>query len=206
MLSNKKTVSAIIQKYRLLLEDYAYGENALHDLIHVASIITSTCLDLGIECPVVVGGLAVETYTNGGYTTTDIDFVTDSMVDIHRVMIRLGFSAKEGYRYYCHQRFGDVVEFPSPPLNGSKDKVVLIDLPNGLQYYVIGIEDIIINRLEEFVHWDSKNLKRESATQIISILKAHSDRIDYDYLHEQASQKDVSDGLDILLNESSQSS
>ena len=201
MLQDEITVSAILREHSSLLDNYSYGEDTLHDLIHIASVITSACLALNIECPIVVGGLAVETYTIGDYTTRDVDFISDFMTDIHKVMLGLGFFAKEGYRYYCHPKFGDVIEFPTPPLNGSKDRIAVVDLPNGGQYYVIGLEDIIINRVEEFVHWDKKDLRRESAQQVITILNAHSESIDYAYLNEQASLKGIADGLQLLIAE-----
>lgn len=204
MIQDEKIITAILKKHKQLLDSYTYGECIIHDLIYIASTITSACIELEIECPIVVGGLAVETYTSGNYTTCDIDFISDSMVNIHRVMTGLGFTTKEGYRYYCHPIFGDVVEFPTPPLCGSKDRISIIDLPNDGKYYVIGIEDIIINRLEEFVYWDMTDIRSESATQIISMVKAHSERIDFDYLREQASIKGVLEGLGIIIGEMQQ--
>lgn len=86
----------------------------LAQLIHVASIITDAFTAVGLRPPTVVGGLAVEIYTNGDYTTRDVDFVHSDLRASGKLMRALGFSRRVGDRYYVHPSLDVAVEFPTP--------------------------------------------------------------------------------------------
>jgi hypothetical protein len=160
-------------------------------LIHVASVITEAFVITGKTAPTIVGGLAVETYTAGSYTTLDIDMIVDDIDAEKKIMSALGFSKRPGYRFYEHPSLDVFVEFPTGPLDGSRDRISEVRLEDGRVLYLIGIEDIVIDRVAAYVHWESS----EDATQAVNLLIAQRGKIDLDYLHRAAEGKGLSKAL-----------
>ena len=50
---------------RKVRNNYKFGIDFQSDMEHVAGVISSTCRDIGIEIPIIIGGLAVEIDTQG---------------------------------------------------------------------------------------------------------------------------------------------
>lgn len=97
--------------------------------------------------PIIVGGLSVEIYTRQNYSTYDIDLVSSGWDQFDELLTKeLGFE-KSGRGWY-HEELEISIEIPSNSLDGNLDKVVRVELPSGRHINVIGIEDIIIHRLE----------------------------------------------------------
>jgi len=145
--------------------------------------------------PVIVGGFAVEIYTMGQYLTHDLDMITTANIDLEEIMTGLGFTQRLGNRYWTHSALGDVVEFPPPPLEGSQERVTIMELENGAEVLLIGVEDLLLNRLEEFVFWAHSSRTASSALQLLLLLKAHGDRLDWPYLEREAEKREVAEGL-----------
>ncbi|MDQ1911397.1 hypothetical protein RAC89_13230 [Paenibacillus sp. GD4] len=120
-------------------------------MLHTAAIITELLLPQGIR-PIIVGGLSVEIYTLNGYATQDIDFVMDGYDLAGEVLGSLGFT-KLG-KNWTHANLGVSVEIPSNFLAGDYNKVTELTVADKA-VYVIGIEDIILDRLRAAVHWKS---------------------------------------------------
>ena len=177
-----------LYRFRSMLSQCGKPSGGVSRLIRVASVITQACVYAGVQPPVVVGGLAVETYTSGGYTTRDVDMVTSDDVGTDRVMRALGFSRQPGHRYYEHPECSVLVEFPTGPLDGSRDRTVQIELDDGSSISVIGIEDIIVDRAAAYKFWDRCRENSEDATQAVLMLVAHYDRIDWEYLLRRAAE------------------
>ncbi|WP_456272476.1 hypothetical protein [Bacillus sp. AK031] len=119
-----------------------------HKMIEFAALVTEYFSSRGIY-PIVVGGLSVEIYTRNDYTTHDIDFVSDGWEQFNELLTELGFIKTQREWYHADAELA--VEVPSSHLEGSEDKVIELQLPNNRKLYVIGIEDIIIHRLEGIV-------------------------------------------------------
>lgn len=156
----------------------------------LVGIITRELNDKDIG-PIVVGGLAVEFYTAGGYTTGDIDLVYPGHHQIGQVLEGLGF-AKEG-RHWLNEDLGVMIEVPGSALAGAYDRLALVEI-EGLKVYVIGIEDIILDRLSAFVHWgslDDGRWAREMAA-------LHGGDIDWDYLKARAAEEQVLEAAEEL--------
>lgn len=156
----------------------------------LVGIITKELKDKDIG-PIVVGGLAVEFYTAGGYTTGDIDLVYSGYQEIGKVLEGLGFT-KEG-RHWLNEELGVLIEVPASALAGAYDRLALVDI-EGLKVYVIGIEDIILDRLCAFVHWgslDDGRWAREMAA-------LHRGDIDWNYLKARAKEEQVSEAAEQL--------
>lgn len=142
-----------------------------------AAIITEQLEPLGIK-PIIVGGLSVEIYTMNGYTTYDIDFVLNGYETASQVLEQLEFR-KIG-KDYVHPVIGVTLEIPSNTLTGDYDKVT--EVPVGdRKVYVIGIEDIILDRLRSAVHWQS-GVDREWGFRMLLM---YYEDIDFDYIRSQ---------------------
>lgn len=74
----------------------------------------------------------------------------------------------------------------------------LVEAIHGVVFHVIGIEDLILNRLEEFVFWDRQDIRLPAAIQLRLMLTAYGEQLDVDYLRTEAEKRGVRDGLDHL--------
>src|SRR6187402_1436589 len=85
-------------------------------IVELAAILAKHLQHHGVSV-VLVGGLAVEIYTENLYLTKDIDMVNTNYKKpsaLHKVMAELGFY-KQG-RIYVNDTTDITVEFPSGPL------------------------------------------------------------------------------------------
>lgn len=145
-------------------------------MVEVAAIFTELMELDGIK-PIIVGGLAVEIYTRGQYTTQDIDLVLPRRDLANNVFLRLGF-VKEG-RHWFHPEIDVGIEIPGDALeDADKDKVTKLHLPSGKYVYVIGIEDIILDRLRACIYWKSPS----DCEWGFRMVKVHRERLDMGYL------------------------
>ena len=134
----------------------------------------------GIE-PILVGGGALEFYTAGGYATKDMDLALPAAVEVDDAFAEFGFE-KEG-RYWYHGELDLLFEAPAPAgLPGEDAPRTEIEI-DGLRVVIIGIEDLLIDRLRAWVHWKSDEDGRW--TRRLALL--YPDRIDWEYVRERTS-------------------
>ncbi|HEX5037565.1 MAG TPA: hypothetical protein VFX30_10440 [bacterium] len=119
-------------------------------IAEIGAVIAEALRAIGRD-PILVGGAAVEFYTQGGYSTSDLDFVSDSGVDVVETMKALGFE-KIGKDFVDRAR-GIYVEFPSGSL-GPGEKWSEIDV-NGVPLRIISCEDLLVDRLCGYKFWKS---------------------------------------------------
>lgn len=140
-------------------------------ITELAGIIAEHLQSHGIEV-VLVGGLAVEIYTENLYLTKDIDMVNTNYQPpkhLHAAMAELGFH-KQG-RVYVNNTTNITVEFPSAPLSVGDElikstthaKVANKNIP------ILKVEDVVKDRLAAFIHWQD----RQSLIQATAILVKH---------------------------------
>lgn len=126
----------------------------------------------GIEV-VLVGGLAVEIYSENLYLTKDIDMVNTNYqtpAQLHRAMAQLGFSKKG--RVYVNATTDITVEFPPAPLSVGNEliqRTTTAELPEG-RIPILRAEDVVKDRLAAFIHWRDM----QSLVQAAAILLKHS--------------------------------
>lgn len=170
---DKKFLKAKIKKIINSDKDKIYRNIAL------TAVITEALKDISIR-PIIVGGQAVEFYTAGGYSTMDIDLVTPASVkEINSIIKELEFK-KEG-KYWTYDDLDFALEIPGSDLAGDYDKINEIEI-EGLKAYIIGIEDIIIDRLNRYKFWK----EYDDQEWIIGMIYLNYEDIDWDYLYQKA--------------------
>ena len=120
--------------------------------------------------------------------TKDIDFIAKDDFQIAKIMTSLGFSIGEGYKWF-HPNTSVVVEFPKPPLLGDISRVTEVKTEYGVAE-IIGVEDIILDRLKGREFWQDNNELPEM------MIYSHYESIDFVYLRKQAEYELVSDVLE----------
>lgn len=124
-------------------------------ITELAVIVAQHLQSHGIEV-VLVGGLAVEIYTENLYLTEDIDLVNTNYQAPKRLraaMAELGFT-KQG-RVFVNASTSVTVEFPTAPLavgNELIKKTVIAKTVSG-SIPILRIEDVVKDRLAAFMHW-----------------------------------------------------
>ena len=156
--------------------------------LYVLAVITKALENFKIK-PVLIGG-AVEYYTFGGYATQDMDLAVENHEKLDYVLRKLKFK-KEG-RYWYREDLEVLIESPAGNLRLRGETSPLSEVRiNNLKCYIIGIEDLVIDRLNGYVHWKWKDDLRWAR----EIVKNHSSDIDWKYLRKRAKEEKVSSAL-----------
>lgn len=166
--------------------------NKLERMLEFVAILTKRLSIEGIQ-PIIVGGLSVEIYTKGNYTTYDIDLISDGREKINHILTEEYGFEREGRSWY-HKDLELALEIPDNYLEGSDEKVLEVELKNGKIVYVIGIEDIIIHRLESAIISSPKNPEwtedYEWAQRMFKIYK-DTEILDINYLKKETKKKNI---------------
>jgi hypothetical protein len=146
----------------------------------MAGLITRRLEERGKPAPVLIGGLALSYYTRDVYFTADIDLAYADREALDDVLQELGF-AKAG-RYWVHRGLDIAVEAPASALPGEDAPRETVELEEGLSCIIIGLEDLIIDRMNACKHW-----KSEVDCEMTELLIArYGKEIDWGYLEKKA--------------------
>lgn len=159
--------------------------DSLQRRIGVVAVLTEALKKYKIT-PVIVGGFAVELWTMGKYATLDIDLIADGITEYASVLHDLGFSNKGGVWIYPDTDI--IIEFPKPPLDGDYARLQPLAFQD-YQLYVLGIEDIILDRVSAAKFWGDLASKEWA----IFLLAAHYQKIDWDYCEKLVREKLIGD-------------
>ncbi len=168
-------------------------EDRLERRLRFAAWLTAALAPYGVR-PVVVGGHALEFYTLGDYATGDIDMVCTDLTAVKRVLERAGFR-REG-RHWYREDLDIAVEFPGSTLLGSSSRVEAVAIDDGV-VYIIGKEDLLIDRLNACVHWRSQ----EDCRWARRLLLLYGPELDWPYLRTRAHEEGTLKELEALWNE-----
>ena len=151
----------------------------------------------GVARPIVVGGEAVELYTQGRYTTGDIDIKGDKDT-LETVLMDWGF-AKEG-RVWASREYDLYIDW----LGGSLDegaeaekRTNIIAIAPELEIRVISFEDLIVDRLCAAKYWDDSDSLMWAKVLLEILMKVGG--ADTCYLTKRAEEENVADILSPLL-------
>lgn len=165
------------------LEKISSIENLVDRKLYFMGLLTQEAEKRKVR-PIVVGGSAVDFYTEGIYPSHDIDLVSNRKI-IGEILENV-FNFKPGGRHWINEQIGLAVEIPGSHLAGDKDKITVIRIRN-LKVYVIGLEDLIIDRLNACVHWKSET----DCDQARYIIRYYRERLDFGYLEKKAKDEGI---------------
>lgn len=147
----------------------------------MTGLITRLLEERGKPAPVLIGGLALSCYTRDVYFTADIDLAYADRDALDSVLGELGFSKKG--RYWVHPGLDMAVEIPTASLPGEEAPLETAELDAGLHSLIIGVEDLIIDRLNACKPW-----KSEIDCEMTELLVArYGKELDWAYLERRAS-------------------
>lgn len=152
--------------------------------VQITAVICRVLKALG-QNPILVGGAAVEFYTEGGYSTADIDLVAPGGPAVAKSLSELGFER-------MGKDFVDVkrkiyLEFPSAQLKPEEESVPL--QVNQEWIRIISPEDLIVDRLCAFKFWGSAI----DGVNVLMLLELEV--LDRNRLETRAAQEEVLDAL-----------
>ena len=122
----------------------------------LAAFVCSKLGEEGIET-VLSGGSCVQIYSQGKYTSDDIDLIdrfNGGHTLIKKVMFDMGF--KEHNRYFVHDETEWFIEFPRGPLgvgDAPVDTIATLEEETGI-LKLLTPTDCIKDRLAAYYHWD----------------------------------------------------
>lgn len=138
------------------------------------------------KTPVVVGGTAVDFYTKGLFPSRDIDIIGDRKAIGDILEKKFGF-CRVG-RHWGSEKLGIYIEVPNDQLSGDDPNRIATVTICGMKMYVIGIEDLIIDRLNACVHWKSET----DCKQAEYMIRYYSCKLDAAYLKTRAKKEGLS--------------
>jgi hypothetical protein len=133
---------------------------------------------------VVVGGSAIEIYTEGAYVSGDIDLVGPPEA-LARTLTGWGFEHES--RVWFHRAWGLTLDLVGPRYNGRADRTQRVETPYG-PVRLAGPEDLIVKRMISAAYWKIP----DDFNQAVLLAIRHRDLIDWAYLEEQARRELVS--------------
>lgn len=165
-----------------LLEIIKKTESPLKKQLLMAGLITNLLERKGKTGPIVIGGCALSYYTREVYFTADIDLAYADREALNDVLKEIGF-AKQG-RYWVNEKLKLAVEAPASVLAGEDAPVEVVELGQDLICRIIGIEDLIIDRLNACKYW-----KSEIDCEMTELLiKRYAKELDWEYLEKKAAK------------------
>jgi len=130
--------------------------------------------------PILVGGCAMEVYTEGGYSTSDVDLALRHSDEVDSAFADLGFT-KEG-RFWVRIELELLFEAPAPEgLPGETAPRLELNV-DGFRVVVLGIDDLLLDRLRGWVHWKSE----EDGRWARRLVEIHRGNLDWGYLRTKA--------------------
>jgi hypothetical protein len=156
--------------------------------IRFMALLTSS-LPKGKVRPVLAGGSAIEVYLDGTLRTGDMDVVYNIKA-LEEVLKAWRFALGGGLRAWANEELGLAVDMVGEDFNGSYERVTTITTDYG-PATIMGIEDLIVNRLASAKFWRVP----ADVDQAYLLAKAHTDKIDWPYVEEEARKADIGDYL-----------
>lgn len=165
----------------------ASNQDPARRAVGIAAIVAEALRTVDQD-PILVGGAAVEFYTQGGYSTADIDMVSEGGADLIRVMAELGFE-KVG-KDFIDKKNRIYIEFPGRNL-GPTERVNTIQVEKR-SLRILSVEDLIVDRLCACKFW------RSVLDGVHALLLLEIEDVEDRRLKERALEESVTDVLKII--------
>lgn len=160
-------------------------KNETERKLAVVSLIDELVQRIGWRA-IVIGGLAVEFWTDGAYTTTDVDLYLPHGPAVDDLLTELGF-VKEG-RHWVLREYELFIEAPAS-FPAEEEEAAEVKLSSGDKVLVLSIEDVIIDRLHQFVSGGHRDVVEQGMTLLLS------DEVDHGRLRRRAESERLSRAL-----------
>jgi hypothetical protein len=155
-------------------------ESPLKRQVLMAALITRLLEEKGKGPPIIIGGCALSYYSRAVYFTADIDLAYADREALDTVLNGIGFE-NQG-RYWVNDRLKMAIEATASALVGEDSPFKIVEVGEGLQCTIIGIEDLVIDRLNAFKHW-----KAEIDGEMVELLiSRYMNDLDWPYLEKKA--------------------
>ena len=155
-------------------------ESPLKRQLLMVALLTRLLQMMNKQAPIVIGGCALSYYSREVYFTSDIDLAYADREALDTVLKSINFEKKG--RYWVHERLRMAIEAPASSLPGQDSSVEVVELGEGLQCSIIGIEDLVIDRLNAYKHW-----KSEIDGEMVELLiRKYGNDMDWLYLEKKA--------------------
>lgn len=163
--------------------------------------ISEAMVAKGLARPVLVGGGAVEIYSNSAVNTGDFDLVTGQQAAFEAELQAHGFIRPSGpgvaTRGWIHPELKLGFEVVSSTLldgHADRERVRLIDVENDRKIAVIAVEDMIADRLGQYASGTARDMLDQAR-----ILFALYPDADMDYMERRIREESCGDyGIDVL--------
>lgn len=167
-----------------ILEQIKKTDSPLKRQLLMVALIGNLLEQQGKTTPIIIGGCALSYYSREVYFTADIDLAYVDREALDNVLKAIGFK-KEG-RYWVNDDLKVAVEVPASVLVEEDSPLEIVELDAGLQCRIIGIEDLIIDRLNACKYW-----KSEIDCEMVDLLvKKYRKELDWAYLEKQVRKPD----------------
>lgn len=132
---------------------------------------------------VVVGGSAIEIYTEGAYVSGDIDLV-GPREELARTLTTWGF--ERSGRVWSHRDWRLTLDLVGPRYNGRSDRTRSVNTPYG-PVRLAAPEDLIVKRMVSAVYWKVP----ADLDDAVLLGVEYKDTIDWEYVEELARKESV---------------
>ena len=163
-----------------ILELIRETESPLKKQLLTVSFVSHLLKEKGKETPIVIGGLALSYYSREVYFTADIDLAYSDRKALDEVLTEINFHKKG--RYWVNEDLNLAIEVPAGVLVDEDAPLEIVEVGPGLQCQIIGIEDLIIDRMNACKHWKSQ-IDCEMAELLIV---KYEEELDWAYLEKKA--------------------
>jgi len=172
---------AMSEQTKTIMQRIAQTASPLKRQLLMLACITKELRERGKPAPVLIGGCALAYYSREVYFTADIDLAYADREALGEVLVDLGFVA-DG-RFWVHHDLQLVVEAPASSLPGEDAPREIVEFEDGLECCVIGIEDLLIDRMNACKHWKSTT----DCEMVELLVRQFAEEIDWEYLLLRAS-------------------
>lgn len=178
-----------MQEFKETLQKAEGTESKLRKWMLVLGFLTKKMNEQKLKPPIIVGGSAVMFYTLEHYITYDVDLVCEDREKLENLLGKLRF--KKVGRHWILPEADLAIEIPSTTLEKSAyNKLRKIKL-NASQVFIIGLEDLILDRLNAYKYWKSE----ADRDQALMVTTGNYQDIDWIYLTKKAKKEELEPAL-----------
>jgi len=163
-----------------ILEIIKSTDSPLKRQLLIVGLITKVLEQRGKDIPTVIGGCALSYYSREVYFTSDIDLAYSDREALDKVLSEIGFD-KEG-RYWINEGLKIAIEVPTGVLVGEESPAEIVELGEDMRCRIIGIEDLVIDRLNACKYWKSEI----DCEMVELLLSRYLKEMDWQYLEKKA--------------------